>query len=91
MKIREITQEDRHNIRIFDAMNEITARAGKDIICVLIEAENDEDLIIRPDIPQFSKNVVDKTRIPVIKVSSSNNIADTKTFEHIQAVNGMYV
>lgn len=78
-------------MRIFDAINEIIARAGKEISIVLIEPQGGEDLVIRPDIPQFNKNIVDQTRIPVIKVSSSNNIQDTHTFEHIQAAHGMYI
>ncbi len=91
MKIREITAEDRHNPRILDALNQIVGRAEKEIACVLIEPEHGEDLVIRPDIPQFNQNIVGKTQVPVIKVSSSNNIADTQTFEHIQTIDGMYV
>ncbi len=91
MLIREISSEDNIDSRILDAMHEISVRTGKELIFVLIEPENWEDLVVRPDIPQFSKNIVDQTRIPVIKISSSNDLASTQTFWHIKAIDGMYI
>lgn len=89
MLVREITEEDKQDVLVRMAIDAITARAGEDILLVLVVPEKGEDLIIRPDIPQFSKNIVGQTRLPVTKIASSNTKNKTMVFDHIQTVYGV--
>ncbi len=89
MLIREITDDDKKNEKISAAIDELTGRFGSDLILVLIEPENGEDLIIRPDIPQFSKNIVQQTKTPITKIASGNNKDNTKTFGYAHAIDGV--